>query len=161
MALVESLVAEDELRRFGVFLARPSHKAELSASERNLWLSLASLLEKNPFNPPRVRDIAKAVNIPEAEIRANLRRVSRVGDVTLVALDHFFLTTSVAAMADIVATLALQHERVRASDFRDAIGGGRKVAIQILEFFDRVGYTRRINDEHILRRDNPWRTVVL
>jgi selenocysteine-specific elongation factor len=43
----------------------------------------------------------------------------------------------------------------RAADLRDIIygdgGGGRKVAIQILEFFDRIGYTRRVRDEHILR----------
>jgi selenocysteine-specific elongation factor len=25
------------------------------------------------------------------------------------------------------------------------------VAIQILEFFDRIGYTRRVRDEHLLR----------
>jgi selenocysteine-specific elongation factor len=31
------------------------------------------------------------------------------------------------------------------------------VAIQILEFFDRIGYTRRVRDDHLLRRDNPWR----
>ena len=29
-------------------------------------------------------------------------------------------------------------------EFRDAIQIGRKRAIQILEFFDRIGYTRRI-----------------
>lgn len=159
MALAESLVVQGELTRLGVFLARPGHKAELSPAEHNLWQSLAPLLQENPFNPPRVRDIAKTVNIPEPEIRANLRRVSRMGEVTLVALDHFFLTTSVAAMADIVERLAEAHQRVRASDFRDAIGGGRKVAIQILEFFDRVGYTRRVKDEHVLRRENPWRAT--
>jgi selenocysteine-specific elongation factor len=42
---------------------------------------------------------------------------------------------------------------VRAADFRDRIGGGRKVAIQILEFFDRIGYTRRVRDDHVLRRE--------
>jgi hypothetical protein len=31
------------------------------------------------------------------------------------------------------------------------IGGGRKVAIHILEFFDRIGYTRRVRDTHVLR----------
>jgi selenocysteine-specific elongation factor len=36
----------------------------------------------------------------------------------------------------------------RAAAFRDRIGIGRKVAIQILEFFDRVGYTRRSGDDH-------------
>jgi hypothetical protein len=25
-----------------------------------------------------------------------------------------------------------------------------------LEFFDRVGYTRRVRDDHLVRRDNPF-----
>jgi selenocysteine-specific elongation factor len=62
-------------------------------------------------------------------------------------------------MAAIVKELAELHGSVRAADFRDRIGGGRKVAIQILEFFDRVGYTRRIRDEHVLRHTNPFESV--
>ena len=34
---------------------------------------------------------------------------------------------------------------------RDVIGIGRNVVIEILEFFDRVGYTRRVGDAHRLR----------
>ena len=33
-----------------------------------------------------------------------------------------------------------------AADFRDKLDNGRKVAIQILEFFDRHGLTRRDGD---------------
>ncbi len=157
--LLDQLIRDGMLVRKGAFVARPEHRAELSPAEKNLWLSLAPLLEVSPYNPPRVRDIAKEVNIPEAEIRANLRRVARVGEVTLVALDHFFITQRVAEMAAIVKELAELHGSVRAADFRDRIGGGRKVAIQILEFFDRVGYTRRIRDEHVLRHTNPFESV--
>ncbi len=155
--LLEGLIEEGLLQRQGVFLHRPSHKAELSPAEKNLWRSIAPSLMENPFNPPRVRDIAKQTNIPETEIRANLKRVARVGEVTLVALDHFFVTERVAEMADKAAEIADSDGVVRAAAFRDAIGSGRKVAIQILEFFDRVGYTRRLRDDHLIRRPNPWR----
>ena len=43
---------------------------------------------------------------------------------------------------------------VRAAAFRDRIGLGRKRAIQILEFFDRIGYTRRARDDHRIRGDS-------
>ncbi|MBU3724435.1 MAG: selenocysteine-specific translation elongation factor [Burkholderiaceae bacterium] len=154
--LVDHLLAQGKLERKGAFLSRPGHKIELAAAELNLWKSIAPLLDESPYNPPRVRDIAKLTNIPEAEIRANLRRVARVGEVALVALDHFFLVHRVDEMARIVAELFDQHGTVRAADFRDRIGGGRKVAIQILEFFDRVGYTRRLRDDHLIRRSNPF-----
>ncbi len=154
--LVDHLLARGQLERKGAFLARPGHKIELSPAERNLWTSIAPLLDESPYNPPRVRDIAKLTNIPEPEIRANLRRVARVGEVALVALDHFFLIHRINEMARIAAELHGLHGTVRAADFRDRIGGGRKVAIQILEFFDRVGYTRRLRDDHLIRRSNPF-----
>ena len=47
---------------------------------------------------------------------------------------------------------------INAARFRDTLGLGRKRAIQILEFFDRVGYTRRVRDAHVLRPDSAWRS---
>ena len=40
-----------------------------------------------------------------------------------------------------------------AAQFRDATGLGRKRAIQVMEYFDRVGLLRRIGDVHRLRSD--------
>ena len=155
--LVESLLAETQLARRGAFLALPSHKAELAAAERVLWERIKPKLMEQRYGPPRVRDIAREVSINEGKVRTLLKRVARVGEVTLVAHDHFFLTDAVATMAGIAAELIAANGAARAAEFRDRIGGGRKVAIQILEFFDRVGFTRRVRDDHLPRRDNPWR----
>jgi len=158
--IVDELLAEDLLVRRGAFVALPAHRAELARDERVRWEGIKPLLMEEPFEPPRVRDIARATGIAETEVRNVLRKVARIGEVTLVAHDHFFLTDAVRRLADIVGDLARSGDCVRAAPFRDRIGGGRKVAIQILEFFDRVGYTRRVRDDHLLRRDNPWGEAV-
>jgi len=54
-------------------------------------------------------------------------------------------------LAATVRGLAQRDDVVRAAPFRDATGLGRKRAIQILEFFDRIGLLRRVRDEHLLR----------
>jgi selenocysteine-specific elongation factor len=155
--LIDELLREDRIVRRGAFLGDPSHKAELGKNERVVWERIKPLLLEKPFEPPRVRDIGKALNIAETSVRSLLRQVARVGEITLVAHDHFFDTAAVRAMADIARELSELHGAARAAEFRDRIGTGRKVAIQILEFFDRVGYTRRVRDDHLVRRDNPWR----
>ena len=155
--IVDELLQEGLLVRRGAFLALPAHKAELARDERVRWEGIKPLLMDKPFEPPRVRDIARATGIAEAEVRSVLKKVARIGEVTLVAHDHFFLTDAVRQLADIAGEVARSDGAARAAPFRDRIGGGRKVAIQILEFFDRVGYTRRVRDDHLLRRDNPWR----
>ena len=50
------------------------------------------------------------------------------------------------------ARIQVQHGVASAAAFRDRIGTGRKLAIQILEFFDRAGFTRRVKDSHVLRQ---------
>jgi len=154
--IVDELLHEGLLVRRGAFLAAPAHKAELAREERVRWEGIKPLLMDKPFEPPRVRDIARATGIAEVEVRSVLKKVARIGEVTLVAHDHFFLTDAVRKLADVVADLVQGEGAARAAPFRDRIGGGRKVAIQILEFFDRAGYTRRVRDDHLLRRDNPW-----
>ena len=42
---------------------------------------------------------------------------------------------------------------VTAATFRDRLDNGRKVAIQILEYFDRVGLTVRTGDTRRVRED--------
>jgi selenocysteine-specific elongation factor len=156
-AVVEELRAEGLLVRRGAFLALPAHKAELGREQRVRWERISPLLVDRRFDPPRVRDIARETGIPESEVRQLLKTVARVGDVALVAHDHFFTTQAVGELADIAAEVAATHGAARAAEFRDRIGTGRKLAIQILEFFDRVGYTRRVRDDHLIRRGNPWR----
>ena len=72
--------------------------------------------------------------------------------------DLFYDSDRVGTLAGIAASLAREHGGVNAARYRDAIGLGRKRTIQILEFFDRIGYTRRVHDLHVLRKNSGWDT---
>jgi selenocysteine-specific elongation factor len=149
--LVEELMAGGELAQTRAWLHLPTHRASVSAADRDLFHVLKPLLEAAPYNPPRVRDVFKASGTPEETVRQLWKRLARAGELYPVAHDHYFTAAAVADLAAIVAELSNAHGAARAADFRDRIGGGRKVAIHILEFFDRIGYTRRVRDDHVLR----------
>ncbi len=140
----------------GSWLRRPGHEARLLPEDEALWERIAPLIaEGERFRPPRVRDIGQMLGRPEEEIRRLLRLTGRRGDVHEVALDHFFLRDTLAEMVGIAAELAALHPAgFNAAQFRDRLDNGRKVAIQILEFFDRHGITIRRGD---LRRINRRR----
>ena len=72
--------------------------------------------------------------------------------------DLFYAANRMDELAALVHELARQTPdgEVQAHAFRDATGLGRKRAIQILECFDRIGYTRRLRDAHLLRPDVQW-----
>jgi selenocysteine-specific elongation factor len=84
-----------------------------------------------------------------------LRKLARRGEVYQVVRDLFYHPDAVRELVALVASLARQHNgALGASAFRDASGLGRKRAIQILEFFDRVGYTRFQRDLRLVRADS-------
>ncbi|MEO8331394.1 MAG: selenocysteine-specific translation elongation factor [Gallionella sp.] len=153
-ALLDELLSAGQIAQSGPWLHLPEHKVTLTPAEEKLWQRILPMLQAEPFQPPRVRDIALDLGMTEIVVRILLRSVARVGDVYLVANDHYYTKDAVEKLSAIIKDLAEKNDSVRAAEFRDRIGVGRKLAIQILEFFDRIGYTRRTGDEHRLRQEN-------
>lgn len=130
--------------RDGAFVRLASHSLHMSPEREALWQRVAPLLGGDVrFRPPRVRDVASTLAHPEQDIRQLMKFAARLGLVDEVAHDHFFLRPILHEMVLIVVDLAAQAAdgRFTAAQFRDRIDSGRKVAIQILEFFDRQGVT--------------------
>ena len=155
--LLSVLARDGKLAIEGAWVRLPDHTVQLSARDEERWTRIGTLLAGSErFRPPRVRDIAGLQAELETDIRRLLKTLSRLGRVDEVAHDHFFLRATVAEMVDIVARLGKENRQgeFTAAQFRDQVENGRKVAIQILEFFDRHGVTLRRGD---LRRVNPHR----
>jgi selenocysteine-specific elongation factor len=154
--LLAELAREQRLLRNGAWLHLPEHRVTLSESDQVLVRKLKPLISAGRFDPPWVRELAAALREPEERVRAVLRKQVAQGDVYQVVRDLFYDRERIAELAAIVGTCNREHGEVNAARFRDALGLGRKRAIQILEFFDRVGYTRRVQDAHVLRPDAAW-----
>lgn len=150
LILTDELLVTDELKASGLWLHLPGHSVTLLAHEKNLWLRLHPLLQASLYQPPRVRDIANIMKVEEPVVRQLLQRLARLGEVFQIAHDHFFTREAVLELAEVARNLA-EDGRLEAAIFRDHTGVGRKLSIQILEFFDRVGFTRRTRDSHQLR----------
>ena len=149
LSRLEELLSEGRIARAGSAWHLPSHTVELDPADRRRADALLALLADGAYDPPWVRDLAATSAIPETEVRSLLRRIAMRGEVFQVVRDLFYPRATVARLVEIVSGLAARNDgHVRAADFRDLIGGGRKRAIQILEFFDRVGFTRRIGAGH-------------
>jgi selenocysteine-specific elongation factor len=154
-ALLKSLQAGGRLSRTGPSWHLPTHSLALGARETVLAQRIVPLLEAGGFDPPWVRDLASRLDAGEQDVRSLLNRLARRGELYQVVKDLFYTRAAISRLADITRLLNDRVGVVRAAEFRDQIGLGRKRAIQILEFFDRIGHTRRTNDEHRVREDSP------
>jgi selenocysteine-specific elongation factor len=71
-----------------------------------------------------------------------------------VVKDLYYPDGTMARLAAIARELGTPGGEVSAAAFRDATGLGRKRAIQILEYLDRIGVLRRVGDVHRIRADS-------
>lgn len=164
--LVEGLLARGELLARGASLHLPTHSVELTPQEQSVAEPLLAALEQGRADPPWTRDLARGFGLAEDETRRLLRKLAKAGQISQVVHDLFYHQAALAELAQLVRTLTEKAEldenlapgsgAVGAATFRDASGLGRKRAIQVLEFFDRVGYTRRVGNGHLLRPQALW-----
>jgi selenocysteine-specific elongation factor len=155
-AVVDELVQKRAMRCNKHWLHLPEHRIALSDSEQRLAQKLFATIAAGRFDPPWVRDLAATTRAPDAEVRRVLRKGMAQGEVYEIVRDLYYHRDSVGELSRVLKALRDQHGVVQSAQYRDAIGVGRKRTIQILEFFDRVGYTRRSRDTRTLRADSGW-----
>ncbi len=158
IALLEQALAAGEIASSGPWLHRPDHQVRLTAQEEALKARLWPLLEAGRFDPPWVRDLASALGAEEMQTRQLLRKLARLGLLQQVVKDLFYPELTIRQLAGHALQLEAQSGVIRAAAFRDQIQLGRKRSIQLLEHFDRIGFTRRFGNERKIRHDNALAT---
>ncbi len=156
--MVDALTADGTVASDGMLLHRPSQKPVLAPEDEKLWVEILPLLRETPHQPPVVHELASEVGVPPERIARTLRRAAALGLVVQASKNRFFESGALAALATIFEHVAREEaDGVRPSAFRDRAGMGRNLAIEVLEFFDRAGLSRR--EGNVRRLIRPAREV--
>jgi len=153
-AALSALAAAGRAAREGGVWHLPEHRPRLTAADERLWERIRPLLEVEDLRPPRVREVASALAVEPAAVLRLLSRAERLGRVAKVADNRFFLPQTLARLAEIAEELTASSPEgtFTAATFKDRSGVGRNLTIQILEYLDRIGATRRQGDARIVLR---------
>ena len=134
----------------------PEHRATLSKEEQEFIAKIRPILLKAGNIPPRTRELAEMTGIPLKPLERILRETTKAGSLIRVADNRHFLPETVMALAELTESLAADNEAsagFSVIQFRDTTGIGRNLCIEILEYFDRVGFTRRDGNARFLRTE--------
>ena len=154
-ALVGDLIQRADIVRKGNLLHRPGHRSVMSQQQHMMWQRVKKLLEQGGARPPPVGELAIALKLEPPAMETFLKYAAQQQLVVQVAENRFYLRDALLKLARSAAALAAERENglFAAAEFRDRSGIGRNLAIQVLQYFDRVGYTRRIGEaRRVMRR---------
>ena len=148
LAIIDLLIAKGRLNQHYGWLRLPNSGARLTPQEQKLWQQAAPLFAEEVW---WLRDIAARLDADEALMRKILEKAASSGEIIGIVQDRYYSREKIARFAAAIRQRHQQGLTTSAADFRDLFSIGRKLAVQILEFFDRSGFTHRQGNDHLLR----------
>ncbi len=154
-ALLERMLTKGLLAKRKEHLALPQHREQFQEAEWELLTKVEALFKQQPFSPPGPADLMAHTRASEPEIRKALRLL--VEQQRLVRIDqdmHLHAEALADARARLIAYIR-ENGNLESVKFKYLLDTTRKYAIPLLDYFDKIGVTRRVGYTRYLNRVEP------
>jgi hypothetical protein len=131
------IVIEDSCYQMHDFKAQPDDPLE------GLRGDVFSFYDDAEYSAPRLRDAAKALKQPEMRVKGVLKNLGESGYITKLDRDTYLSKTKLKDAMEIALRLISENDGLDLGEFRDRIGCSRSMALRMLEYFDKKGWTER------------------
>jgi len=153
--LLRLLAEHKQIEIHSSLVRKPGHDSTANSADAKLWETVRPALDGAGFNPPPLKELAPLLKLKDAILKDFLFRQMKAGNLYKVGAERFYLKSTMAVLA---ATAKMVHAKqpnglFTAAQYRDAIGIGRTLAIEILETLDGLAITQRIGDARKMRKE--------
>lgn len=108
---------------------------------------------KNKFNPPKYAEIIPKLKNPEKVATQVYNALIDSGELVKVEQDIVFSKVSYDEAVNMLKNYLTENKYIQLGEFRDLLGTSRKYAMALLDYFDQLKITKRIEDKRILYKD--------
>lgn len=154
-ALIDDLLGSGKLAQTRGWIHTPEHRIEFSADELQIWAQIRPLFAATN-QALWVRDIANELSMEETAMRNLLYKAGKLGYLVPIVKDRFLLHEQISEFAQLIKQFITAHGDISVNQLRDEIGYGRKLTVQLIEYFDRSGFLRRKGNVHLLRDSGTY-----
>ncbi|EKT61358.1 selenocysteine-specific translation elongation factor [Providencia sneebia] len=147
--LINDLIDEGSIKQTRGWLHAPQHGLAFDENQQQIWQQVIPLFPQT--EAWWVRDLAKKTGYEEDILRRVMKKAAQMGLVTAIVRDRYYSSEQIKQFAGLIQHYCAEKGEICVADFRNELGVGRKLAVQLLEFFDKSGFTRRKGDAHFLR----------
>ena len=149
-----TLVQEKRLGESGKRFHLPSHAVRISEHDRQLWARAESSLAPETGSPLSLHQAAQAMGVDIKILETSLKNAVRLGRMVSVTSNRYLPIPYVSRLG--FAAEALAGRKVdgffSVAEYCEQTQTGRNFAIDLLEYFDRVGFTQRVGNRRRIRR---------
>jgi len=149
--LVEHLRTEGKLVERKGCLALPEHREQINNAEQQLVQNVETMFQSRPFDPPGLQEIADKMRMTPAQLQRVIRILSEQQRIVRVEQDLYFHAEAVAAAKAKLVAYIHEHGGMESVKFKYLLDTTRKFAIPLLDYFDKIGVTRRVGYTRLLK----------
>lgn len=137
----------------------PSHVIQVPESDRQLWKQVVPRLAPNSGSPQSLHQAAEALGIDKKILETSLKNAVKVGEMVLVAKNRYLPTSYMARLGYAAEELAERTAEgfFTVAEYCEQTKIGRNFAIDLLECFDGLGFTKRVGNKRRIK--SPAATV--
>ena len=151
--LLKLLLSEGKLVERKHRFALPEHREAFSEDEQNLLQSIEALFRNRPFNPPKFEEVIEQVKAAGEKVQKILQILIEQERLVRVENDLLFHREAVEKARQLLISFIKKEGQLESVKFKYLIDTTRKFAIPLLDYFDRIGLTRRAGYTRYLK--NP------
>lgn len=153
-ALLSGLVKKGAIEQMGAEVKLSGHEVKLQVNEQEMEQKISALYEEAGLAPPILKDVlAQFAEFPEKQIRQVLDLLIAKGHLLKVNEVLFFHAPTVLTLQEDVVAFIRREGEIDAQRFKDLTGLTRKFSIPLLEYFDKIKLTVRVDDKRVLRKN--------
>ncbi len=132
----------------------PAHAVQVSGRDRQLWTAAADCLSPHSGSPLSLHQAAQALGVDKKLLEKSLKNAVKIGEMVLIAKNRFLPTSYMARLGLAAEALAKSssEECFSVAEFCKQSKIGRNFAIDLLEYFDRLGFTEQQGNNRRIRR---------
>jgi selenocysteine-specific elongation factor len=151
--LLKLLLSERKIVERKHRFALPEHREAFSEDERNLLQNIESLFRNRPFNPPKFEEVAEQAKAAPEKVQKILQILIEQERLVRIEKDLLFHSEAIEKARGLLITFIKKEGELESVKFKYLIDTTRKFAIPLLDYFDRIGLTRRAGYTRYLK--NP------
>lgn len=155
-ATVALLKSNGLLIKDGLLIAK-AHEASASNESRD-WLTISACLQKHGKQIPTLTQLENECGTDRRALLYTIGRAQREEKIVRINAKRYALTSTLSEFAQAALNLTADESALTVVNYRDNLGCGRNIAVDILEYFDGIRFTRRVGEARIiLKRALPAR----
>lgn len=152
-ALLTSLMKKGVIEQVGAAIKLAGHTVTLQVNEQEMEEKIGVLYQQAGLTPPNLKEVLAAFSeFPEKQIRQVIDLLIAKGKVIKINESLCFHAPAIEQLQQEVITFIRREGDIDAPRFKDLTGLTRKFSIPLLEYFDKIKLTIRIDDKRVLRR---------